>query len=277
MGCHHATALTLWNDCASKSNHHSRPKRRSGGTPANVFTFTRLRPWRYHAQVSGLVNPILALSGWRTPHVSAELLRRRLRARLGVADDRTLAVSFLWLHSIDDAAERLRRATADRFGVAPGGQATVAVDVVGLSMGGLVARRAAMVDAALPGPRLAIARLFTLGTPHRGAKLADLIRVDENSRQMRAGSAWLARLDQALATADYELVCYARTNDWMVGATRTAPVGHTALWRRGVPIVAHHTLGMDGVVLDDIARRLLTGDDALNASAGLTRSNPPRD
>ncbi len=229
------------------------------------------------ARLPGPINPILALSGWRTPHVSAELLRRRLRDRLGVGDDLTMAVSFLWLNSIDAAAERLRRAAADRFGVAPSGDATVAVDVVGLSMGGLVARRAAMLDAALAGPRLAISRLFTLGTPHQGAKLAAAIRVDENARQMRPGSVWLARLDEALATADYELVCYARTHDWMVGATRSAPSGHAPLWRRGVPILAHHTLGMDRVILDDIARRLMGNGRERLASSDLSRSIPPRD
>ncbi len=232
---------------------------------------------RYDAPLPPPLHPILALSGWRTPHVSAELLRRRLRDRLGIADDRTLAISFLWLNSIDEAAVRLRRAAGDRFGTAPSGEATVAVDVVGLSMGGLVARRAAMADAALPGPRLTIARLFTLGTPHLGAKLAQAIRVDENSRQMRPGSAWLARLDEALATADYELVCYARTNDWMVGATRSAPAGHTPLWRRGVPILAHHTLGMDGVILDDIARRLGGGVASESKATDLSHCRPPRD
>jgi pimeloyl-ACP methyl ester carboxylesterase len=217
--------------------------------------------------------PLIVLSGWRTPHLSAELLRRRLRDRAGLDDARTLAVSFFWRNSIESAAVTLRKAVHTRFGTSD--VATPRVDVVALSMGGLVARRAAMQDRSLAGPRLHIARLFTLGTPHRGAKLASLVRVDQASREMRPGSAWLARLDAALVDADYELICYARLSDWMVGATRTAPMGHNTLWKPGPPIIAHHTLGMDRAILDDLAARLQGEVRAL--VPGLTAGPPPRD
>ncbi len=217
--------------------------------------------------------PLIVLSGWRTPHLSAELLRRRLRDRAGIADDRTLPVSFFWRSSIETAAAELRKAVSNRFGTPE--VPSPPVDIVALSMGGLVARRAAMEDPDLAGPRLRIARLFTLGTPHQGAKLAALVRVDEASREMRPGSAWLARLDAALTSADYELICYARLGDWMVGATRTAPAGREPLWKPGPPIIAHHTLGMDRAILDDIAARL-RGEPG-RSSDRLRSGKPPKD
>src|SRR6185369_10092730 len=86
---------------------------------------------------------------------------------------------------------------------------TVEVDVVGVSMGGLVARWAALPPAdrfregaahnpGATGKRLRIRNLYTLGTPHRGAILANLIAPDPIARDMRAGSGFLRTLDARL-------------------------------------------------------------------------------
>ena len=71
------------------------------------------------------------------------------------------------------------------------------------------------------GRRLKIVRLFTLGTPHGGAKLAEVARPDAAARDMRAGSAFLTALDRSLAGASYELVCYTRLRDTWVGQPGT--------------------------------------------------------
>ena len=87
--------------------------------------------------------------------------------------------------------------------------AEIEVDVVAISMGGLIARYAAMP---LPDDsrQLRIRRLFTISTPHRGAKLAALPTFDQRQIDMRPGSAFLASLDDALADADYDLLPYVR-------------------------------------------------------------------
>ena len=67
--------------------------------------------------------------------------------------------------------------------------------------------------ASTAGKRLKVRRIFTLGTPHRGAILADRIALDSAARDLRPGSEFLHRLDEALPHAGYELLCYAHTND----------------------------------------------------------------
>ena len=47
---------------------------------------------------------------------------------------------------------------------------------------------------------------------------------------MRAGSKFLAELDEALPSAEYDMYSYARLGDWIVGVENTAPPGRTAWW-----------------------------------------------
>lgn len=137
---------------------------------------------------------------------------------------------------------------------------TAEVDVIAISMGGLVARLAAGDAFAASHRRLRVARLFTLATPHRGAKLARFIRPDPAAACMRPGSAFLQRLDDALAGATYELTCYAQLRDWWVGARNTAPPGRVPIWiaPRGAFAywLSHFAINFNDRVLTDIALRL---------------------
>ena len=106
---------------------------------------------------------------------------------------------------------------------------TVPVDVVAHSMGGLLARYAA-----LPrddgGRRLRIVRLFTTATPHRGARMAWLSPLDATARAMRPGSAVLQRLDDAWPDRDYRVFAYVRSRDEVVGVQRTRPPTGRLYW-----------------------------------------------
>jgi triacylglycerol esterase/lipase EstA (alpha/beta hydrolase family) len=61
--------------------------------------------------------------------------------------------------------------------------------LVGHSMGGLVSRAYLRRNG-----KARVAKLVTLGTPHRGSQLAKL-GMGENGRQMVPGSAWLGGLN----------------------------------------------------------------------------------
>ena len=93
------------------------------------------------------------------------------------------------------------------------------IDVVGHSMGGLVATYVAKhLD---PGAR--IRRVVTLGTPHRGTALAlsgarYLGRIASSLAQMVPGSAFLADLDRAALPATASLVSVAGLGDLVVPA-----------------------------------------------------------
>lgn len=135
---------------------------------------------------------------------------------------------------------------------------TVPVDVVAFSMGGLIARYAAMpttVDAGLP--RLNIVRLFTIATPHRGADLAALGSLTALARDMRADSAFLQKLDTEWSASDYPLISYVRLTDWIVGAPNTSIVGSKPWWVSARPFeMAHVQAPLDARIRADILRQL---------------------
>jgi pimeloyl-ACP methyl ester carboxylesterase len=126
------------------------------------------------------------------------------------------------------------------------------LDLVGISMGGLIARAAS-----LPAPTdarcLNAQRIFTLATPHQGARLARVIRPDPASHDMRPGSDFLARLN---AAPPGHVRCYTQTNDTIVGATNTAPPGMLPFWSTGTALMSHFTTSANPIFLSDIARHL---------------------
>ncbi len=139
------------------------------------------------------------------------------------------------------------------------------VDVIGGSMGGIVARFAAMppepdADAnadAKPIKRLKIARLFTVSSPHCGAKMATLPTFDSRVIDMREDSAFLHKLDAALVNCGYELVPYVRLGDVIVGEANAAPQGVSPWWVQNQPLeFAHLNSFRDERILADISRRL---------------------
>lgn len=210
--------------------------------------------------------PVLVASGWRAWSVVPRGIVRTLRELTGSPPDdfHFLGQAFPTVSTIPEAARRLVAAAAEAWTGDDPGQ-TVPLDVIGVSMGGLVARLAALPpDAREPLgtpadlPRLNIARLFTLATPHRGASLAGIVALDAAARDMKPGSPFLQALDAAEPEArPYELVCYARLRDAWVGATNTAPPGMNPIW---VPTplrnLAHLTVSRDKRILLDIARRI---------------------
>ncbi len=214
-----------------------------------------------------LARPVLVLDGWHGPWLLSQRLARRLsRATSGAASD-FLAVGYPWALSVEAAARHaMRRVSAM-------GWLDREIDIVGLSMGGLVARTiAGGLHGVGGGGRVRAVRVFTVASPHRGAIFADRATIDPASGQMKAGSAFLTALDAALAERTYELRCYAVLRDWLVGATRTAPEGMHPVWvdlpgwRRAI---SHFVGPYDPRLLFEIAR-VLRGDASL-----ATPSAPP--
>jgi pimeloyl-ACP methyl ester carboxylesterase len=238
----------------------SLPSVRRIGTPNPAFDVSRRVIGEACAAMAAnqrpLQRPVVLLSGWRSSAPAVNSLARRLCELTSGRPGDFFTVSYPLVSNLEKAVEIAARAIGVRFpGGAPG--ATAELDVVGISMGGLVARAAAMEPSrARARPRLEISRLFTLATPHRGARLAARFGVDKAARDMRAGSAYLARLDEHLRTATYELVCYARLGDVMVGSTNAAPPGRDPIWVPSAMMLSHLTIAGDTAIAADIARRL---------------------
>jgi len=211
-----------------------------------------------------VARPVVVLGGWRAPHISPASAEGILRSLVSRKTADFLPLSYPRASSVEAAAEAAMSRIAARF---PGQRD---FDIVGISMGGLVARQLAS-RLGLPTKRI-----FTMATPHRGATLAKFVRPDIAAREMRPGSAWLADLDATLATADYELICYATLRDWWVGARNAAPPGHTPIWLDQDTLfgrsLSHFAINRDERILGDIARRL-RGEEPL----GRASTPPPID
>jgi hypothetical protein len=219
-----------------------------------------------------LPRPVITLGGIHDPGFVAPHLADFVRDSI---PDRTqvLAVSFFGPGSLDACAEKLIGKVQAAF-PSDDPARTTEVDVVAFSMGGLVARHAASdTFAATHARRLAIARLFTIATPHLGANLADLPTLDERVRDMREGSAFLATLNAAgNATTAHEIFPYVRLDDGVIGEEHAAPPGATAWWVPSGFTLSHVLAAYDERILADILRRL-RGDEPFT----LSPAAPPPD
>ena len=200
-----------------------------------------------------LERPVCVIAGYLDPGVYAWVVARELRRLTTHRRADFLVPRFRLDTGIEPMAERVVEHLRSRAGEAP-----TSFDLVGLSMGGLIARCVARSCA--PDERLSVARVFTLGTPHRGSTLAERIAPTEAAREMRPGSDFLRSLDADLG--DLDLTCYQMDADAVIGDGNGSPPGHPGhrLPRRaGEP---HLHVMADPIAILDIARRL-RGEDPI--------------
>jgi hypothetical protein len=202
-----------------------------------------------------LERPVIVLGGIYDPGIAAASVERSLQQILGEADDaRIVHVGFLDAGSFDRAAAKAIEAVDERFPSDDLTQ-TIDVDAIGFSMGGLVARYAASdMYLAKSARRLNIKRLFTVSSPHCGAKLAWVPMPDSRVADMRSGSDFLDRLNAE--PRGYEVFAYARLGDEVVGERNAALPGQTAWWVSKHFGLSHASAYSDRRILADIARRL---------------------
>ncbi len=209
---------------------------------------------RMRAAPRPLERPLLVLGGYLELGLSQAFLKWRLRRLTG--DDRIVGVSFTLCSSFDECRRKAIAAAESKF---PGRDPlrTTEVDVVGVSMGGIIARYAALAPENAAGRRLRVARLFTISSPHLGADRARLPAVNQLQRDMRPDSAFLRRLNRPENAPDFPVFPYVRLGDRTVGAANAAPIGMTPWWAPDVPLQPPHSgAAVDPRIIADIARRL---------------------
>jgi hypothetical protein len=201
-----------------------------------------------------LARPVLVLGGYLDPGpmvgTTAMMMRRCVSNPAWVVPITTTGCG-----SFEASCAHVRRTLARRLGLESG--TTIEVDVVGISMGGLVGRSLRLPATTDDGgPTIVLDRLFTISTPHQGAAMASLPAMDPIARAMRPDSDFLAGLD-AEAPADDRTFAYARLGDRIVGTERCAPPGR-GVWWVATPAfsLAHIDAHRDPRVLADILRRL---------------------
>ncbi len=250
MGVCHVSGLPI----AAVSSFTSGPTNQAcAHSPADV----QAAAVRLRASPKPLPRPVLIFSGYRVPGLFGGQLATRLsRLTTGNLDDFRL-FAYPWAGNLESLVNLLAKKVGREYGLIDP-QTSIPVDVVGISMGGILGRLAAACQRNRPSgvPRLDIRRLFTIATPHRGAPLALTIHIDQAARDMQPGSAFLKHLDEMNRADDFELVPYASLNDRTVGATNTSPPGSHPIWLPGTPRFAHTTVTMHPAIALDIALRL---------------------
>jgi hypothetical protein len=212
-----------------------------------------------------LARPVVVLGGYRTLGIHAAPLVAKLRRGTSNKSDDFLYLYYPLTTNFDQLADYVVAEVEKKWPSADPKQ-TVPVDVVGVSMGGLVARWAALPplervrnkeDSPAQGAkRLNIVRLFTFSSPHRGAILAEKVHIDPAARDMCSGSPFLDVLDERRSAHPYELVCYAQEGDNIVGATRAAPPGEDPIWSEGTILFSHISAVENPIFVTDICKRL---------------------
>lgn len=201
--------------------------------------------------------PLVIIGGFGDPGIGSSNIKSKLEPCL--QNPQIIRVDPWTASSFDDARQMVVDAVEKRF-PSQDPAFTIEVDVVGNSMGGLVALYAVLPPE--PGSTtsfraLRAARVFTLGSPLRGAEAAKIPALGGLIVDMRPGSEFLAKLDASNCCQLCELIPYTRSDDGFVGADNTAPRGKNPWW---VPAEffqsGHATTHDDKRILADIARRL---------------------
>lgn len=198
--------------------------------------------------------PIVVLGGYFDPGFVAQGVANRLRHVLEMPPE-VISITFFANGTFDECRNQVLREVEQAF---PTGNPnwTREVDVVAISMGGLVARHAAR-DLGDGSKRLNIARLFTISTPHTGANLASLPTFDRRQLAMREDSAFIAELNDDSTSRDFPIYAYVRLDDTIVGVENAGPPGVVPWWVPNEPFqFAHLSAAEDPRILADIARRL---------------------
>ena len=207
---------------------------------------------RMTASPRPLDRPVVVIGGLLDPGIASGMLSERLGE---VTDNsRIINVSTIDCCTFDACRKKVIDAVEAKFPAADP-RATVEVDVVGMSMGGLVARYAG-IEKADGTKHLRIARLFTISSPLAGAEMAEnvppLIPV---ILPMRQQSKFLMEVNASPVT--YPVFSYVRLGDLPVGPSHASLPGRTAWWLDTPPLSDAHIGAMfDDRIIADIARRI---------------------
>ncbi|MFC8434555.1 lipase family alpha/beta hydrolase [Streptomyces sp. NPDC057253] len=145
------------------------------------------------------------------------------------------------------------------------------VDVVGHSLGGLIARYYVQ----RLGGDARVRTLVTLGTPHSGTRVVPLANAHPIVRQMRPGSDLLEELTQPAPGCRTHFVSFWSDLDHLMDPLETACIDHADLRAENVRVsgIGHLALPVHPAVANGIRQVLDTarpGEEAAGRTSGLT-------
>jgi pimeloyl-ACP methyl ester carboxylesterase len=202
-----------------------------------------------------LDRPVVIIGGFLDPNFSSHFEACFFR---GVSrDPKIITISLFTCATFAECRQRIIE-HVDKAFPSTDPDWTAEVDVIGNSLGGLAAREAAAPanDPAHPR-RLRIGRLFTISSPLRGARVAQMFGITQFHHDMIPGSPFLHSLERSDALAMYTTVSYVHLNDNTIGPENASLPGTEPYWLTDAFWVPPHAGAMfDLRILADIARRL---------------------
>ncbi|MFI6338624.1 esterase/lipase family protein [Streptomyces sp. NPDC050535] len=138
------------------------------------------------------------------------------------------------------------------------------VDIVGHSLGGLIARYYAQCL----GGDLRVRTLVTLGTPHSGTRVVPLMNAHPIVRQMRPESGLIEELSRPTPGCRTRFVSFWSDLDQLMDPLETACVDHPDLIAQNVRVsgIGHLALPVHPAVATGIRQALDTGDPGAHAA-----------
>src|SRR5262245_39969257 len=136
----------------------------------------------------GLERPVVILGGWHSPGVANWSVESILRPHTSGRAGDFLSITYPFKMSVGGAADAAVRAMRER------GMWDRELDIVGVSMGGVIARALAAGTFGHGDPR--VRRIFTIAAPHRGAKVARVALLDRCAWELRPKSRLIAGINQ---------------------------------------------------------------------------------
>ncbi|HEX5566022.1 MAG TPA: alpha/beta fold hydrolase [Streptomyces sp.] len=205
--------------------------------------------------------PVLLIHGFVDNRSAFTLLRRSL-ARNGWHDICALNYSPLTC-DIRRAAERLG-GYVEEFCVRTGRRR---IDVVGHSLGGLIARYYVQRT----GGDARVRTLVTLGTPHSGTRLATLLSVHPIMRQLRPESEVIQELAGPAPGCRTRFVAFWSDLDLLMAPVETARIDHPDLDSRNIRVhgLGHLALSAHRDVAAGIREELAVGTAGVGRAGGI--------
>ncbi|MFF5446044.1 esterase/lipase family protein [Streptomyces sp. NPDC012888] len=200
--------------------------------------------------------PVLLLHGFSDNRSVFVLLRRAL----GAGGRRVEAYNYSPLTvDLRAAAQLLGRRVEELCA----GSGQDRVDLVGHSLGGLVARYYVQ----RLGGDARVRTLVTLGTPHAGTTVAPFLDAHPLVRQMRPGSAVLAELAAPAPGCRTRCVAFWSEFDELMAPTASARIDHPDLISENVQVtgIGHLALAVHPAVIEAV-RRVLDGPVRLSGA-----------
>ncbi len=218
----------------------------------------------FSAHPAELDRPLVIIGGFSDPGIAPLVLKSKFHRY--TSGRRILGIELFFCASFSQCRDYIVQTVDYHFPTSDPRQ-TVAVDVIGFSMGGLAARYSAADFG--PGRRLRINRLFTIDSPLTGSVRADMVPgfLLPVLKSMQTDSKLIRALEQNPQRSDdlYPIYSYVRLGDRVVGEDHASLPGTTAWWVATPPLGSPHAMAYDDPrILADIACRL-TGRPPLSS------------